>query len=173
MGNTAGNIYLVGFMGTGKTTIGRELAKFKKWRFADLDELIELEEKMTIPEIFSKKGEKYFRGVESRALKEISREKNFVVACGGGIVLEKKNIAVMKETGFMVCLKACPEVILKRTSLSLNRPLLNTGSPRERISLLLKLRSPYYALADAEINTSRLSVKELARRIAAMPKRRK
>jgi len=166
--NAMKNIYLVGFMGTGKTTIGRELAKMKKMCFADLDELIELKERMSIPDIFRKKGERYFRKVESKVLKEISRENGFVVACGGGIVLENINIGIMKETGLVVCLKASPAVILKRTSQSLNRPLLNTENPKERIMLLLKLRAPYYALADKEVNTSNMSIKETARKVSRM-----
>ena len=79
------NIYLVGFMGTGKSTVGRELAKKKKWRFVDLDELIELREGRSIADIFSKKGEPYFRRIEKKILKEVSLEKSFVVSCGGGL----------------------------------------------------------------------------------------
>ncbi len=159
------NIYLVGFMGTGKTAVGRELAKKKKWRFVDLDELIELREGRTIPDIFSKKGEPYFRILEKRALKEVSREEKFVVACGGGVVINKENIKMMKESGIMICLKADPSVILKRTSRSVNRPLLNTDNPKGRIELLLKLRAPYYAMANKCINTSRFSVKEIVEKI--------
>ena len=160
------NIYLVGFMGTGKTTVGRELAKKKKWRFVDLDELIELREGKAIPDIFSKKGEPYFRILEKRALKEVSREEKFVVACGGGVVIKRENIKTMKESGIMICLKADPAVILKRTSGAANRPLLNTGNSKERIELLLKLRAPYYAMANRCINTSKLSVKEIVEKIA-------
>jgi len=160
------NIYLVGFMGTGKSTVGRELARKKKWRFVDLDELIELREGKTIPDIFSKKGEPYFRILEKKALKEVAREEKFVVACGGGIVVNKENIKIMKESGVIICLKANPSVILKRTSKSVNRPLLNTDNPKERIELLLKLRVPYYALAHKCINTSKLSVKEIVARLA-------
>lgn len=160
------NIYLVGFMGTGKTTVGRELAKRKKWRFVDLDELIELREGKVIPDIFSKKGEPYFRILEKKVLKEVSREEKFVVACGGGVVINKENIKTMKESGVIICLKADPSVILKRTSRASNRPLLNVDNPKERIELLLKLRAPYYAMANRCINTSKLSIKEIAEKIA-------
>ena len=159
------NIYLVGFMGTGKSAVGRELAKKKKWRFVDLDDLIELREGRTIPDIFNKKGEPYFRIIEKRALKEVSREKKFVVACGGGAVINKENIKRMKESGIIICLKATPAVILKRTLKSVNRPLLNVGNPKERIELLIKLRAPYYAMANKSIDTSRLSIKEVVGRI--------
>jgi shikimate kinase len=160
-----GNIYLVGFMGTGKTSVGKELARQKKWCFVDLDELIELKEKRTIADIFAKEGEPYFRCLEHRVLKEIAREEKFVVACGGGIVINKDNVNVMKETGTIVCLAATPEVILKRTSGSGHRPLLNVGDRKKQIEILLKLRAPYYAQADKTIDTSKLTVKQAVQRI--------
>ncbi|MCM8795400.1 MAG: shikimate kinase [Candidatus Omnitrophica bacterium] len=160
-----GNIYLVGFMGTGKTAVGRELAKKKKWQFMDLDELIALREKQTIVDIFAKKGEAYFRRTETKILKEVSSQNKFVVACGGGIVINSENIKVMKETGIIICLTATPQVILKRTSGSTARPLLNVKDPKQQIELLLKLRAPYYAQADVMIDTSDLSIKEVVEKI--------
>jgi shikimate kinase len=160
-----GNIYLVGFMGTGKSSVGRELARRKKWHFLDLDELIEMREKRQIPDIFAEKGEAYFRRIEKKALQEISRQKNFVVACGGGIVMDPENIRAMRETGTAVCLKADLDTILKRTSGFLHRPLLNVEDPRSRIELLLKFRSPYYAKADFSVETSRIGVAEVVLRI--------
>lgn len=165
------NIYLVGFMGSGKTVVGRELAKKKKWRFADLDELIELKEKMTIADIFGQKGEPYFRRIERKVLKDVAKEKGFVVACGGGVVINEENIKTMKESGTIICLKATPLVILKRVSGLTTRPILNVVNPRERIELLLKLRAPYYALAHKSINTSKLSVKEVAAGIIKLTKK--
>jgi len=159
------NIYLVGFMGTGKTTVGNLLASKKKRHFVDLDELITLREKRSIPDIFTKDGEPYFRRIEKQILKEVSKEKKFVVACGGGIVLDKENIKIMKETGVMVCLVASPEVILKRTSGMAHRPLLNVRDPKKQIDLLLKLRTPYYAQADKTIDTSKISEKEVVDKI--------
>jgi shikimate kinase len=159
------NIYLVGFMGTGKTSVGCELAKKKKWRFVDLDQLIELKEKRTIAEIFAKEGEAYFRKIEKQALKRVAKEKCFVVGCGGGIVINEENIKIMKASGKVICLSARADVILKRVSGETHRPLLNVENPKERIDLFLKLRSPYYALADKTIDTSRLSVKEVVSKI--------
>ena len=159
------NIYLVGFMATGKTAVGRELARKKKWQFVDLDELIELKEKRTIADIFAKDGEPYFRHMEHETLKEVSQEKKFVVACGGGIVINKANIKIMKDTGIIICLTAAPEVILKRASAYSHRPLLNVTEPKKQIELLLKLRAPYYAQADKIIDTSKISVKEVVDRI--------
>ncbi|MDD5432710.1 MAG: shikimate kinase [Candidatus Omnitrophica bacterium] len=159
------NIYLVGFMATGKSSVGKELAERKGWQFVDLDDLIELKEKRRISDIFTKEGEAYFRKIEKETLKEVSKEKKFVVACGGGIVINEENIKIMKETGFMVCLSASPEAILKRTSGCAHRPLLNVKDPKKQIDLLLKLRAPYYCKADKTIDTSRLSIKEVVNKI--------
>ncbi len=159
------NIYIVGFMGTGKTAVGKELAKKKKWQFLDLDDLIELREKRTIAEIFAKDGEPYFRHLEKRVLQEVAKEKKFVVACGGGVVMDKDNIKVMKETGIIICLTATPEVILKRTFGYAHRPLLSVAEPKKQIELLLKLRAPYYAKADKTIDTSKLSVEQVVQKI--------
>ncbi|MDD4938920.1 MAG: shikimate kinase [Candidatus Omnitrophica bacterium] len=159
------NIYLVGFMATGKTSVGKELARMTKMRFLDLDEFIELKEKRTISDIFAKKGEPYFRKIEKRALKQVSKEKNFVVACGGGIVLDEDNVKIMKQTGVMICLTASPEIILKRASAFTHRPLLNVEDPKKQVDLLLKMRSPFYAKADKCIDTSGLSMKQVADKI--------
>lgn len=167
------NIYLVGFMGTGKTCVGEALAKKKKWSFVDLDKLMELKEKKTISDIFAKNGEPYFRSLESKTLKEVAKELKFVVACGGGIVINKENIKVMQETGTVICLSASPEVILKRTCGYSHRPLLNVGDPKQQIELLLKLRAPYYALADASIDTSKLSVEKVVDKILKITGKRK
>jgi len=165
------NIYLVGFMGTGKTTVGRELAAKKKWQFADIDDLIELREKSLIRDIFSKKGEPYFRKVERQVLKGASGEKNFVFSCGGGIVIDPENIKIMKKTGKVICLAARPEVILKRTASCCDRPLLNVKDPKKQIKLLLNMRAPYYARADKVIDTSKLSVKQVVARIIRITSR--
>lgn len=159
------NIYLVGFMGTGKTAVGKELARKKKWLFVDLDDLIELKEKRTIPDIFAKEGEPYFRRVEKQVLKKVARESKFVVACGGGIVLNPENIQTMKNTGILICLTATPQAILKRTSGYIHRPLLNVKDPKKQIDLLLKMRASFYAQADKTIDTSKISVEEATERI--------
>ncbi|MDD5107930.1 MAG: shikimate kinase [Candidatus Omnitrophica bacterium] len=164
------NIYLVGFMGTGKTTVGRLLAAQKKWNFVDLDELIELKEQRRIVDIFAKEGERYFRKIEKKLLKQISTQKKFVVACGGGVVLDKDNIKLMKKTGILICLCANCEEILKRVSSSTHRPILNVEKPRERIEFLLKMRAPYYMQADKMIDTSGLSVKQVVQKILKVTK---
>jgi len=162
------NIYLVGFMGTGKSSTGRELARRLKYRFADLDELIELREKSSIPDIFAKKGEPYFRCLEKQILKEVSAQDGFVVACGGGIVTNVENIRVMKESGKIVCLTASVDAILERIKGCTHRPLLQVEDPKSEIERLLKLREPFYANADRMVDTTGLSVQETALRIEAV-----
>lgn len=155
-------------MGTGKTSVGRQLAKTKKWNFIDLDELIELKEQRRIVDIFAKEGEPYFRKVEKKCLKQVSTQKKFVVACGGGVVLDKDNIKLMKKTGSLICLSANTDEILKRVASNSLRPILNVHNPRERIEHLLKLRAPYYLQADKTIDTSRFSVKQVAAKISKL-----
>jgi len=153
-------------MGTGKTSVGRLLAKEKKWSFVDLDELIELKQQRRIVDIFAQDGEPYFRKIEKKFLKQVSTQKKFVVACGGGVVLDKANIKIMKKSGVLICLCASCEEILKRVSSSTLRPILNVAKPRERIELLLKMRAPYYLQADKTIDTSGLSIKQVVARIS-------
>ncbi len=167
------NIYLVGFMGTGKSSTGRQLAKLLGWNSIDLDELIQLQQQRRIVEIFAQYGEAYFRKIEKKALKQVATQNKFVVACGGGIVLDPANIKLMKKTGVLICLSATSEAILKRVACSDQRPLLNVAKPRERIELLLKMRAPYYLQADKNIDTTCLSVKQVAAKIARMLKIKK
>lgn len=163
-----GNIYLVGFMGTGKSAVGRELAKIKKWQFVDLDDLIEFRERRRITDIFAQEGEPYFRRAETSALREVAKQKNFVVACGGGIVLDQQNIRLMQESGKVICLAASPDAIFKRISTETHRPLLNVADPEKQIELLLKLRLPFYSRIDWQIDTSRSSVKEVVRKVLGL-----
>ncbi len=155
-------------MGTGKTVTGKLLAKKLSRKYFDLDKLIEDKERISIPEIFSQNGEAYFRRLEKEALKKISNDKDAIVSCGGGIILNEDNIKLMKKTGMLVCLSAAPKVILKRISGHKGRPLLNVDNPLKRIELLLKTRAHFYAQADKTVNTSQLTIKEAAAKIAKM-----
>ena len=152
-------------MGTGKTSTGKELARRLKRKFIDLDDLIEAKENLSIPEIFSKFGEPHFRILENIVLKEISKENEQVVACGGGIVINPDNIKIMRGSGILICLTASVNDILKRTSRYKNRPLLNVDDPRKQIEVLLEKRAFFYALADEVIDTSGLSVIETANKV--------
>jgi shikimate kinase len=155
------NVALVGFMGTGKTATGQELAKRLGWKFIEVDALIEGMAGKSIPEIFAEDGEIAFREKEIEAVKTAAEGKRQVIACGGGVVLNTINIARLKETSVMVLLTASLAAILKRTAPALKtRPMLtDTIDPGVRIKELLKYRRPYYERsAEIIVNTSKLSL---------------
>jgi len=159
------NIYIVGFMGTGKTSTGRELAARLKRDFFDLDEIIEQKEKMSVAQIFKQKGESYFRKLERDLVKEVASRENLVVSCGGGAIVDKDNLASLKKSGVIICLQSDADTILKRTKGNLQRPLLNVDNPRERINKLLKDREPFYSQSDHFLDTTGLSVSQTADKI--------
>lgn len=159
------NIVLVGFMGTGKSVTGRLLAQRLNMDFIELDSLIEAKEKMPIKDIFEKKGEPYFRLVEKSVVKEASSGKNVVISAGGGAILDEDNFKNLKSNGIIICLKASPETILKRTKDLKTRPLLNVPEPKKKIEDLLKKREAYYNKADFSVDTDDLSVEQVAERI--------
>ncbi|MCM8778589.1 MAG: shikimate kinase [Candidatus Omnitrophica bacterium] len=165
------NIVLVGFMGTGKTTVAKELAQRLKREYVSLDELIEKVEKKPITQIFAESGEDYFRALESRVIKEVSAKENLIIDAGGGAMLRRENIENFKKKGILICLKAKPEVILERTKGYKHRPLLNVSNPQKQIEKLLWIREPYYAQADHFIDTSQLSVEEIVGEILEILKK--
>ena len=154
-------------MGTGKSAVGRAVAKKLRRKFIELDELIEKKAGKSIPEIFQHDGEIAFRELEIQAIKDIASEKHTVIACGGGVVLNRINIDRLREGAVIVYLTAAPGAILKRTSRDRNvRPLLNVADPVLRVKELLKFRRPYYeSAADTKINTSRLDIDAVAGQI--------
>ena len=160
-------IALIGFMGTGKTAVGRVLAEKLGKEFVELDLIIEQKAGKTIPEIFCQDGEIQFREAEIETTKEVSRKKNTVIACGGGIVLNKINIDRLRNECIIVYLTASPQIILRRTSGGKNeRPLLMGTGQMPRIRELLRYRKPFYErAADIKVNTSRLKVNSVAREI--------
>jgi shikimate kinase len=159
------NVALVGFMGTGKTSVGQELAKKMGWRFVEVDALIEQMAGKSIPDMFAGDGEITFREWEIEAIKQVARGKYQVISCGGGAVLNTINIARLKETSVMILLTASPDTVLKRTAADRDtRPvLMGAEDPAARIKELLKFRKPYYERsADIIVNTSKLSLTEVA-----------
>ena len=162
------NIVLVGFMGTGKTAIARALAKKRNMKYVSTDELIEEKEKARIADIFSEKGEKYFREIEKAAVKDASDMRNVVIDAGGGVVIDPENIERLKRKGVIVCLAAEPDVILDRTKKHTHRPLLNVDDPLAKIKDLLEERKPFYAKADHCIDTSKMPKEEIVREIERM-----
>ena len=159
------NIILTGFMGTGKTLVGKELAKGLKMSYLDTDKLIEKREKAKICRIFQEKGEDYFRRLETKIIKEVSSLDRCVISTGGGAILKKENLAALKRKGVIICLSANPKVILKRTSKSQNRPLLKSKDPKSRVLGLLSQRRSFYEKADFEVDTSELATSEVVERI--------
>lgn len=166
------NIVLTGFMGTGKSKIGRRLAKELRMSYLDTDEFIEKREKDSISAIFRKRGEKYFRRLETKIVKEVALLDNYVISTGGGVVLREENIRVLKKNAFIICLLASPEVILERTKGDEKRPLLEVNNQKKRIGELLEFRKPYYEKADLKIDTSTLDSKKVVEEIAKFLERR-
>ncbi|TYB33425.1 shikimate kinase [Flexistipes sinusarabici] len=156
------NIYLLGFMGSGKTSVGKRLAEKKNMMFIDLDEKIEESEGMSIAEIFAEKGEEYFRDVEKKVLKELSAMDFCIVATGGGAVVDPENLQTMKDSGVTVSLLASPEIVYERVKNSNLRPLLNVENPIDEIKKLMFERAGFYIKSDIVVDTSDLSVDEAA-----------
>ncbi len=141
----ASKLYLIGFMGSGKSTVGKRVASLLQWPFLDLDDLIVEREGMEIERIFALKGETYFRDVESQVLKGLSQKKA-VVATGGGIVERRENVDYLKSTGFVVFLRMSFDLFLKRLeSLKEGRPLL--AQDIEDVRKRFELRQPLYESA--------------------------
>lgn len=141
------NIFLIGFMGSGKSTIARLLAKKTEKELIEMDETIENEEGCSINEIFEAHGEEYFRDLESKLVERIAKKGGTVVSCGGGAVLREENILNMRMNGTIIYLSATPETIYKRVCHSTNRPLLNGNMNVEYISQLMEKRLPIYEKA--------------------------
>jgi shikimate kinase len=148
------NIVLVGFMGTGKTTIGKTLARLLQWSFVDTDRLIEDKENLAVSEIFRRHGENYFRSIEKGIVRTVSQEGRQVIAAGGGVMLDAENVENLKKNGILVLLTASPETIMKRTG-GARRPLLNVDTNRiEEIKRLLAERDVSYRKADVIVSTN-------------------
>jgi shikimate kinase len=158
------NIILVGFMGTGKSTIGRQLSKALGYPLLDTDIHIAGAEKRSIPDIFENEGEKHFRDLETNLLKGLTHDHchKQIIATGGGLIKRPENRELLRELGFVVWLVATPETILERTSRNRNRPLLQTANPAETIALMLEEREPCYReAAHLILETNNLSFPEI------------
>lgn len=153
------NIVLIGFMGSGKTSVGKRLAGKIKYKFIDTDEWIEKTEKMKISEIFEKHGEEYFRNLETNTIKElISSTKSTIISTGGGMPLRECNARLLKELGVVIYLKASEEITIKRVKGDTTRPLLAGDNLEERVNRLLTERMPVYeAAAHKKIITDNIS----------------
>lgn len=159
------NIVLTGFMGTGKTAVGKELARLLNMKLIDVDTQIEKSEKMTINEIFKQFGEPRFREIETEMITKLSKDKNSIISTGGGAVLKQENMDILRGNGVIICLTATPETILSRTSNSNDRPLLQVENPLKRIKGLLDFRKPFYERADVMIDTEGKTPLQIAEEI--------
>ena len=159
------NIVLTGFIGTGKTAVGRKLSRLLNMELIDVDTEIEKSQKMTINDIFKKFGEPGFRNIETDMIKKLSGKKNIIISTGGGAVLKQENLDILREKGIIVCLLATPETILRRTSHNSNRPLLQVEDPSGKIKELLNFRKPFYDKADIPIDTEAKTPIQIAEEI--------
>ncbi len=159
------NIVLTGFMGTGKTEVGRELSRLLGLKIIDIDNEIEKAEGISINDIFERYGESKFREIETEMIKKISAEKNLIISTGGGVVLKEENIKMLKKNGIIVCLFATPETIFERTKYNSDRPLLKVNDPLKKIKELLEYRLPFYKKADIVIDTEGKTPSQVAEEI--------
>jgi shikimate kinase len=159
------NIILTGIPGVGKTSVGKQLAKDLGYTFVDTDVLIETDQRMDIPSIFSKKGEPFFRDVEAGIIQQVLESENQVVSTGGGAVIRDENRSAFKKAGMVICLTADPEIIYERIKHETHRPLLQTPDPRGTIKGLLESREKFYRQADLIIDTSGKTVDDTVKEI--------
>ncbi|MFT5466769.1 MAG: shikimate kinase [Verrucomicrobiales bacterium] len=159
---TPRNVILIGYMGTGKTSVGRRIADSLGFKFVDTDELIEQKAGEPIPAIFEIRGETSFRDLETEALRSAAAGQDLVISTGGGIVLREENREIIADAGYCIWLKAGAEAIFERVSGNENRPLLRTENPRATIDKMLTEREPLYeATADFVVTTDGLNIDEV------------
>jgi shikimate kinase len=160
------NVVLIGFMGTGKSSVGRELARRWGFRFLDTDSIIRNQYGKSISEIFSVFGEHFFRDQEFATLTNLLHSHRSVIATGGGIVIQPRNVDLLRKLGTTIWLKADQTTILERVSRNKNRPLLQTADPEATIARLLAERGPLYeSAADLIVDSSGLSHHEVAEKV--------
>ena len=165
-GGIPGNVYLVGLMGAGKTSVGRALARRLHKTFYDTDHEIERSTGVKIPLIFEIEGEAGFRARETKALTELVRRQDIVLATGGGVVLSEQNRRLLTGHGTVVYLRAAPRDLWLRTRHDRNRPLLQTADPLSKLQALFEERDPLYReVADLVIDTGSQTVAALAHRL--------
>ena len=163
--NPERNIVIAGFMGTGKSSVGRILGKRLGRKVLDTDKMIERSERKRIKQIFKERGEAYFRRLESQVVRRVSGKKTVVIVCGGGTIIHSGNLKQLKRSGTIFCLTASPERIAARLKRSKSRPLLAVAQPLAEIKRLLRLRKPFYKKSDYAIDTDRRTPQQVASRV--------
>ena len=169
---TRENIVLIGFMGSGKTSIGRLVARRLRFQFVDTDQVIVERARLEIPEIFAQHGEEIFREYETAALQSLTHLRRCVISTGGGVVVKERNHTILRELGLVVCLTASEETIFERVSRNNRRPLLQTENPRATVAQMLAVRRPLYEkAAECTVDSSALSHEQAAESVAAAARR--
>ncbi|KAF1086585.1 Shikimate kinase 1 [Sporotomaculum syntrophicum] len=159
------NIVLIGFMGVGKSTLGRRLAKRLGYKFIDTDSAIEEITGKTVEQIFRTDGEIRFRSEEKLLARKLAGQTGLVIATGGGMVLEQENVELLKQNGVLICLHADPQVILQRVKNKRRRPLLSKGNLLENIIRLTREREGAYDIAELTLDTGKLTYDEMLQEI--------
>ncbi len=159
------NLALAGFMGVGKSTVGRMVAEHLGFEFLDTDERIEREAGRSIREIFADHGEGVFRGMEKNLVRSLADRDRLVISTGGGLIVDPDNLASLQSHALVVCLWASPETIYERVRHMTHRPLLQTPDPQAKIRELLAAREPFYRLADVLISVEMRSAREVAQHV--------
>ena len=165
MAEQKSNVILCGFMATGKSSVGKRLAAMMGFDFLDMDVAIEAEEGISIPRIFSSRGEAAFRELESRMVDRVGTRTRCVVATGGGTIVNPQNLENLKRCGILIALTADIPTIVQRAGSGDDRPMLWEGERTERIRALMEKRDAAYAQADFQIDTSSLTIDDVAQLI--------
>lgn len=162
----AKNIYLIGFMGCGKSSVAEMMELQYGMNRIEMDKIIEAQNQMVISEIFETYGEEYFRNLESMLLEKLQTKENQVVSCGGGVVLRKKNVDMMRQNGIIILLKTSPETILERIKEDDSRPVLDGKKTLQGITELMETRREKYEMsADMSIHTDGKSIAKICEEI--------
>lgn len=159
------NLALIGFMGTGKSSVGRLVADQLHFDFLDTDELIETRSGKSITEIFAQHGEPAFRELEHQLVTELAARTRTVIATGGGLPVNPANLVSLKQHALVICLWASPGKIFERVHNQTHRPLLHEADPRAKIQTLLAAREPAYRQADVLLNSEFRSIREVAQQV--------
>ncbi len=159
------NIALIGFMGTGKTSVGRLVAEQLHFDYVDTDEMIQAATGKTVADIFSTMGEPAFRALEEKTVAELIGKTQTVISAGGGLPVNPNNLASLKTHSLVVCLWASPTKIWERVKNQTHRPLLQDADPQKKICELLAVREPFYKQADILLNTDSRSLREVAQQV--------
>jgi shikimate kinase len=160
------NLALIGFMGTGKTSVGRLVADLLRFDYVDTDELIQAGTGRTIADIFQADGEPAFRALEEKIVGELATRTGTVIATGGGLPVNPHNLASLKTHSLIICLWASPEKIWEHVRHQSHRPLLHDPNPQAKIRELLAAREPFYKQADVLLNTDLRGLREAAHQAA-------